>query len=160
MSSVSIGMVAGLVGTAPMTAVMKLIHVGLPQRQRQIPIPPHQVTMAAMEMTGVKAQMNERARAVATVVSHFAYGAAAGGVYAAVEGRLPGGPAKKGVIFGLGVWAGSYLGWLPAAGVLPPATRWPAGRNLMMILSHVVWGVSTAVVTGALVARNRPAARR
>jgi len=42
--------------------------------------------------------------------------------------------------YGLVVWAGSYLGLLPAVGLHRPATREPAGRNGMMIGAHVVFG--------------------
>jgi uncharacterized membrane protein YagU involved in acid resistance len=63
----------------------------------------------------------------------------------------------KGALFGVGVWAASYLGWLPAAGILRPATREPAGRNAMMIASHAVWGASLAVISERL---RRPPPRR
>jgi len=57
----------------------------------------------------------------------------------------------KGVGFGLLVWAGSYLGLLPAVGLHRPATRESARRNGMMIASHVVWGA----VLGAMVEMTR-----
>jgi hypothetical protein len=48
------------------------------------------------------------------------------------------------------VWAGSYLGWLPAAGILSPATEHPARRNALMIASHVVWGAAAGVIVERL----------
>ncbi|MDB5294329.1 MAG: hypothetical protein JWO31_312, partial [Phycisphaerales bacterium] len=78
--------------------------------------------------------------------AHFAFGAAAGAAYAATAGRLPGPPAVKGSAFGVGVWAASYLGWLPAVGLLPPATEESARRNLIMIGAHVVWGAAAGVL--------------
>jgi hypothetical protein len=55
-----------------------------------------------------------------------------------------------GVGFGLAVWAVSYLGWLPAAGILSPATEHPARRNALMIGAHVVWGATTGLAVGRL----------
>lgn len=149
-----IGAIAGAVATAPMTLAMKLIHLSLPRPQRNEPMPPRQVTMRAAEAAGVDGEMNEPARDAATAISHVSYGATAGAAYVAAAHRLPGGPVTRGAIFGLGVWAGSYLGWLPAARVLPPATRWPVGRNVMMIVSHVVWGAATGIVADVLMRRQ------
>jgi uncharacterized membrane protein YagU involved in acid resistance len=56
----------------------------------------------------------------------------------------------KGALTGLAVWAGSYLGWLPAAGILRPATRHPWRRNLLMIIAHVIWGVTLGEVVRKL----------
>jgi hypothetical protein len=62
-----------------------------------------------------------------------------GALYGAVTPRNFSGPAT-GAAFGLGVWTASYLGLLPALGILKPATEHPARRNLLMIGAHVVWG--------------------
>lgn len=77
-----------------------------------------------------------------TIASHFGYGALFGAVYAMYEHHLPMPASLKGAASGVALWAGSYLGWLPAMGILPPATRHPWRRNLMMIMAHVIWGVT------------------
>jgi hypothetical protein len=59
--------------------------------------------------------------------------------------------------FGVAVWAGSYLGWLPAAGILSPATEHPPRRNALMIASHVVWGATAGVVFDKLAGEDRRA---
>jgi len=46
--------------------------------------------------------------------------------------------------YGLAIWAASYLGWIPAAGILTPATKHRASRNLLMLAAHVVWGTALA----------------
>lgn len=38
------------------------------------------------------------------------------------------------------VYTPSYMGWLPAFNILPPATEMPTRRSLVMIVSHLVWG--------------------
>jgi hypothetical protein len=59
-----------------------------------------------------------------------------------------------GVGFGLAVWAGSYLGWLPAAGIISPATEHPARRNALMIAAHAVWGAGVGVAVERLSERR------
>jgi hypothetical protein len=42
------------------------------------------------------------------------------------------------------------MGWLPALGILQPATKHPAQRNALMIVAHLVWGSVTGLVFAAL----------
>jgi uncharacterized membrane protein YagU involved in acid resistance len=58
----------------------------------------------------------------------------------------------SGAVGGLGIWLGSYLGWIPAASILKPATDHPRRRNLLMLAAHVVWGAATAAAMRELVA--------
>ena len=147
------GTVAGLAATAPMTGVMLALHRVLPARERY-PLPPRQITMRVAEAVGVKQELGEPGREAATAVSHFGYGATAGALYGLLAPHIPGPPLVKGIGFGLAVWTGSYLGWLPAAGILPPATREPARRNALMIAAHVVWGAATGLLTEHLAERR------
>jgi hypothetical protein len=149
MNRILLGALAGLAATGPMTLAMKLMHERLPREERY-PLPPRQVTEGLAEKAGVNEDLDEEEREAATWASHFAYGAACGALYGAVSGeRVDGHPLLAGAGFGLAVWAGSYLGWLPAAGIIAPATEHPARRNALMIAAHAVWGATT----GAAVAR-------
>lgn len=147
------GVIAGCLATAPMTIVMELLHQRLPRHERY-PLPPSEITTELTEEVGLRKQLNAEQHLALTLVNHFAYGAAAGGLYAVSAGRLPVTPIVKGVAFGLLVWSVSYLGLLPALGILRPATQHPAGRNLLMIAAHVVWGSATGVLTKRLDARG------
>jgi uncharacterized membrane protein YagU involved in acid resistance len=140
------GAAAGLAATAPMSGAMLLMHRLLPERE-QYPLPPREITEELAEKTGERENMSEEELSLATAVAHFAYGAAAGAAYAVTAQKLPVSPLVKGTVFGLAVWAGSYLGWLPALGILTPATEHPAGRNALMITAHVIWGSVTAMLT-------------
>lgn len=142
------GTLAGFIATAPMTLAMVAMHRMLPRRQ-QYRLPPRQVTMSILSSTLAKQQLEEPDRANATLISHFAYGAACGALYAPLASRLRPPGASAGVAAGVAVWTVSYLGLLPALKILEPATRHPAERNALMIAAHVVWGS----VTGALVER-------
>src|SRR5688572_22570812 len=138
MNRILLGALAGLAATAPMTLAMKLMHEQLPREERY-PLPPRQVTEGVAEKAGVNEKLDEGEREAATWASHFAYGAACGALYGALSGEgCDRRPLLSGVGFGVAVWAGSYLGWLPAAGILSPATEHPARRNALMIAAHVV----------------------
>ena len=150
MNRILSGALAGLAATAPMTLAMKLMHEQLPREERY-PLPPRQVTEGVAEKAGVNEKLDEDEREAATWASHFAYGAACGALYGALSGRgAAGRPALSGVGFGLAVWGVSYLGWLPAAGILAPATKHPARRNALMIAAHVVWGATTGLALSGL----------
>ena len=152
-----LGALAGFVATVPMTVAMELMHRRLPRRQRY-PLPPREITMEVAEEIGVKRHLNEPQRLSLTLASHFAYGATAGALYASLEarqGRLP--PAVCGAAFGLAVWSGSYLGLLPALGILRPATEHPAPRNALMISAHLLWGSVTGAVLERLDCDNQGA---
>ena len=150
MKRILFGALAGLAATAPMTLVMKLMHEQLP-REEKYPLPPRQVTEAVAEKAGVNQHLDEEEREKATWVSHFAYGTACGALYGALSGEtLDGHPLAAGAGFGLAVWAVSYLGWLPAAGIISPATEHPPRRNALMIAAHLVWGATAAAALAAL----------
>ena len=143
------GGIAGFAATVPMTAVMEILH-RWPRPERK-PLPPRQITVRLAKSAGLERVASEpEARTVATLASHFGYGAAAGAVYAPIAERVPGHPAVKGAAFGLLVWTLSYLGWLPATGVLRPATQHSARRNTLMIVAHLVWGATTGILAERL----------
>ncbi|HEX7043656.1 MAG TPA: DUF6789 family protein [Burkholderiales bacterium] len=146
------GAIAGAVASAMHTAAMLGVRRVMRGAQHE-PVPPVQVTAAFARRTGVRPRNGAALRAAAALL-HFGYGAAAGALYSALHPHLPSRPAASGVGFGLLVWAASYLGWLPAAGLIRPATQEPLPRNAMMLLAHVAWGVA---LSGTL-ARLGPAA--
>lgn len=133
---------------------MEAMHRALPRRERY-PLPPRLITERILtdELHLPLGLRREKKLQLATLASHFGYGAAMGGLYAALEPTVRDTvPAPlAGAAYGAAVWAGSYFGLLPALGILPPAHRHPPGRNAMMGLSHLVWGAAL----GSLVALGR-----
>lgn len=89
------------------------------------------------------------AGAMATLHSHFAYGALAGAFFTPLLVKVP----RKRVFLGMGlgslVWAGSYLGWLPLTGFYKSAVKEPRKRNSLYIASHLVWGTFFALIFDA-----------
>ena len=145
-SRLLIGAIAGFVGTMAMTAAMRRMHEKLPPRE-SYPLTPREIVDSATEQAGVPLS-GEAAKDV-TTAAHFAYGAASGALLGAANVML--GPVS-GAMGGIGIWLGSYLGWIPSANVLKPATDHPPRRNLLMLAAHVVWGVATAKAMRELVA--------
>ena len=147
------GAAAGFVATAPMSAAMLIGWRLLPEHEKYH-LPPRQITEEISERVGIEDRMSEEGQIGLTVFSHFGYGALFGSIYALFERRIPLDASLKGILMGLAVWIGSYLGWLPALGILRPATQHPRRRNLMMILAHVVWGVTLGELTRKLTSRD------
>lgn len=142
MNTLVVGALAGLTATAPMTLAMAAMHRALPDTE-QYPLPPRQIVENASDQFGFENELDEAAETVLTFISHFGYGGAAGAVYAETLNTLDIEPnAVNGTVFGLAVWTASYLGLLPAAGLLSSATEHPARRNALMIAAHVVWGAA------------------
>lgn len=143
------GALAGLIATVPMTIAMKLMHQELPPKEKY-PLPPRAVAMEIADRAGVKKYLDEDERYGLTVISHFGYGATVGALYAPLAPLIPLPASAGGASYGLLVWAGSYLGWLPAMDILRPATEHPARRNALMISAHFLWGVCTGLLVEAL----------
>ena len=127
-----LGALAGFAATLPMTGAMRRMHEHLPRRERY-PLPPREIVEDLPDL-GLRPS-------TATLLHHFLYGAAAGSVLAAASTRRD---AAAGGVFGLAVWAASYLGWIPAMGILRFGARHPARRNGLMLAAHLVWGACLA----------------
>jgi uncharacterized membrane protein YagU involved in acid resistance len=134
-----VDLLSGLIATVPMTIWMATLFRKLPKRE-QYPLPPREITMEVAEKTGIKEKLDEPERKGITLVAHFGYGTAMGFIYSLFSEKVPGLAVLKGIIFGLIVWAGSYLLLLPALGILRLATKHPLRRNQLMISAHVIWG--------------------
>lgn len=127
------GAIAGIVGTAAMTSAMRGLHRHLPPTERY-PLPPREIEERTLGVGG------EGAAEDLTLLAHFGFGAGAGAAMTAAKIPAP----VFGSALGVMVWLGSYLGWVPASGILRPATTHPWRRNLLMVGVHLVWGAVTA----------------
>jgi uncharacterized membrane protein YagU involved in acid resistance len=153
------GAAAGFAATLPMTLVMVALHRALP-RQEQYALPPKLITEELTETSGMAEDLSPEEINRITVANHFAYGAAVAVPYAVLASRIPGPRLGLGIGYGLAVWAGSYLGWLPATGLLRPATEHPPRRTGMMIAAHIVYGAALAwLVEGMGAGRRRESMR-
>ncbi|MFL6767391.1 MAG: hypothetical protein ACJ8FH_01770 [Sphingomicrobium sp.] len=130
-----------MVATAPMTAAMRRLHRLLARKDRY-PLPPREIT------SSVVPELPQPWARDTAMAAHFAYGALCGAALA-VPARKP--SLAFGIAGGIGIWLGSYMGWIPAFRILKPATRHPAPRNALMILSHAVWGSAYALVHAEII---------
>jgi putative membrane protein len=147
------GFVGGALATAPMTVSMLAMQWLLPKKVQAENLPPQDITETAVETVNEATPLTlpekpvkqrEGEFSAPTLAAHFSYGGATGALYLPLTQHLPPSPFRRGALFGLGIWTVSYLGFLPAAGLYPFATRRPAELNILMILAHVVWGGSLA----------------
>lgn len=134
-----------------MTIFMLAAHRLLP-RMEQYPLPPREITESLAERVGVD-DAGDTQLTVATFVNHFAYGAVTGAPYGLLARVIPVPPLVSGIVYGVVVWSASYLGFLPAAGILKPATEHPIRRNALMIAAHFIWGGTLAAIANRLAAR-------
>ncbi|MDH2445442.1 hypothetical protein QDR37_15960 [Amnibacterium sp. CER49] len=79
--------------------------------------------------------------------AHLGYGAVGGALLPVLLRRVT--PAR-GLAYGLAIYAASYEGWVPVAGVLPPAHADDRRRVATMLAAHVVYGA----VLGRLLRRR------
>ena len=146
MNRVVSGAVAGALATIPMTVFMEAAHERLPGEPPR-PLPPREVAEGLAVKAGVRADLSERELQDLTLALHVGYGSATGALFGALAPRRPGTALAAGMLFGLGVWAGSYLGWLPKFGVRQPVTYDPVARTRLMIAAHLVWGATAGLLT-------------
>jgi hypothetical protein len=144
MRNLILGAAAGTAATVPMTVFWEAMHNRLPGEPPR-PLPPREVVEALAVKAGVSRQLSERDIEWLAVAAHFGYGAFTGalfGLVAPAGGRAIG----AGMLFGVGVWTASYLGWLPAAGVRhSPRYDLPA-RTALILSSHVLWGAAAGLL--------------
>ena len=139
-----VGAGAGSVGTVPMTLFMLGAHRLLPGWQKYA-LPPEKITQEAAERADI--ELNKPQLLGASLVAHLGYGASMGSLYNTFAKRVKLPAIVKGAVFGIVVWGASYLGWLPSASFSEAASDEPMKRNLLMIGAHIIWGMTTAVVT-------------
>lgn len=149
MNAFSRGFWSGMIATGPMTLGFFRFFKKLPPGQKS-PLPPATLSYQSSEAVNLGKHLDSDDEVTLAMSSHFAYGAGCGVVYAETFSRLPGPPVVKGSIFGLGVWAASYLGWTPLLGFRASAPNMTKERNWMMIASHIVWGASLGYAEDAL----------
>lgn len=137
-----LGVIAGIAATSAMTSVMTRAARHLPPDE-QYPLPPREI------IDDVRPPGD---RATATLAAHYAFGAATGALYTALFRRRS---MVGGAAYGAAVWAVSYLGVLPAAGILSTARHHPLRRNLLMLVAHLVWGAALATSVNQLETAER-----
>lgn len=143
-----LGAVVGVLATLAMSAVMLLAaRLGLMRKH-----PPQQIVERASQATGTPPDEGQR-NAVAAA-AHLGFGAAGGAAFGALAHLVrPSAPSVLALPWALAIWVGSYFGWIPALGILPPPDRDAPGRAWTMFLAHLVYGLSLGVLWRAATRR-------
>ncbi len=144
--TVARGAGAGAIATLVMSAVMLAAgKLGFHGKQ-----PPEVIVETALDAADI--DRSERTENVLAGLAHLGFGGSMGALFALLRrmARTPGPEVLHGAGFGLGVWAVSYQGWIPALGILPPPSRDTSERPPTMIVAHLVYGA----VLGGLVGRQ------
>ncbi len=130
------GAAAGVAGTLAMSILMVSARkLGLTGA-----LPPAKITKKALNLFMSDRKADRAAKPLA-IPAHFAYGAGCG----AILGLLGRSGLVQGGLFGSLVYGLSYMGWLPAFGVMPRPDRDRPGRQPVMLAAHLLYGGTTGV---------------
>jgi hypothetical protein len=150
--AVALGVGAGVVGTAFMTAwqetVVHLRRSMTPKHAEENGDPwahapaPAQVGRRIVRLATGRDVPPERIPLFTNAV-HWGFGTAMGAAYGLLQSRRGVRPAVSGPLFGLGVWAQSYATLVPM-GLYEPPWRYPARTIAKDISYHLVYGGGTA----------------
>jgi hypothetical protein len=148
------GLVAGVAGTAAMTAYQlalakvrgQPLTTQVPRRWADAPAPA-QVGKRLADAVGRKVTLQD-VPTLATAV-HWTTGIAWGAGYGLVQGTLEAPPLVAGLGYGTGVWASSYAQLVPL-GIYKPPWEYPAPTLALDLSYHLVYGLGAAAAYAAL----------
>lgn len=84
-----------------------------------------------------------------TTVMHWGYGSGWGAAYGLVQRTSPGPALRRGVLFGMGVWAMSYVQLVPM-GLYQPPWKYPPKELAMDLSYHLAYGSALGAAYAAL----------
>lgn len=150
MSRLIRGAAAGTVATGLMSAVM----MGAKRTGLMGGMPPEKVTAKLLDRFGVRRSRTEQD--ILAAVSHFGFGAVAGAAFGVVAPRPLLARLPLGLAYGAGIWGVSYMGWVPALGIMPSAPHDRRDRQVSMLAAHLVFGAALGLLVGRR-RKKRPA---
>lgn len=156
---VCLGAAGGFLGTVAIQALMRAQGKWLPQASPPIRQHPGEFMVDRMEGALPDAARRHIPEAAETVVAQglgMGYGVAFGALYAALR-QQRGNALLDGAALGLGCWVAGYLGWLPAAGLMPPVNQQSAAQVAGPVVDHLAYGVVTAAAYNWLCGQFNPA---
>jgi len=139
------GAIGGIVGASCMT-VMRTIAQRMGVIDKTVP---QVMEEWAAERLDLEPPGGATGHHVTDQLLHFGYGMIWGALYGAVAGTRPT-PLWVGGLFGLAQWAIGFFGFIPALQVHRPAHKATTAENLINISAHVVYGLTTALLTDEL----------
>jgi hypothetical protein len=125
---------------------MSLVMVGAQQFGLMGGMPPAKITASVLKRSGIRPSP-EQQDALATAF-HFGFGTAAGAAFGLVAPRRLIARAPLGMAYGAAIWGVSYMGWVPAFGIMAPSHRDRRDRQAVMLAAHLVYGTALALLVG------------
>lgn len=145
LEAVGKGLLAGVVGTAAMTAAQTAYYKATGAEGSNTPA--EAVKKIVRGLTGK--QISDEHDETLTNATHWAYGTSWGAVYGLAESRAGLPIPRGGVGFGLAVWAASLV-HMPLLGLAPPVWEYPPSAFPPDIGFHLVYGIATAAAYAAI----------
>ena len=146
-AAIARGAAAGVASTMVMSAVLEL-------GQRTTPFwrqPPALIIRTVLAGDPAHEVTAENPLAV---MAHLGYGTSCGSLFALLTERWRTPGPTVGVGYALLLYTISYAGWVPTAGVMPPPHRDRPGRQITLIVGHVVYGAVLAMALRRLRRRS------
>jgi uncharacterized membrane protein YagU involved in acid resistance len=112
-------------------------------------MPPEKITAKMLDRAGI-GHSGAQQDALATLL-HFGFGATAGAMFGVVAPRPLLVRVPAGLTYGAAIWGVSYMGWVPALGIMPPAERDRRDRQAVMLAAHLIYGSALAILVGTRV---------
>lgn len=152
-AALTVGVLAGIAGTAGMTAYQSLVarirpgssddsSDGPPSRWNKAPAPAQVGRLALDKALHVQVPL-ERAPLLASAV-HWGYGIAQGVGFAALRATAPRARSLPlGMAYGTAIWGASYV-ILPRLQIYEPITAYPPSSLAIDLSYHLVYGVGVA----------------
>jgi hypothetical protein len=101
--------------------------------------PAHAEVVGRLRAARGRAMWGHEAETVATI-AHYAFGALAGVIYAILAPRRA--RPASGVAYASTIWAVSYHRILPRLGLMPRPSRDDSGRQVVLEVDHVLYGLA------------------
>jgi hypothetical protein len=142
----ALGAAAGLAGTFALQPIRAQMARALPET-----VPPMREEPGAFMIEQVEEWLPDETREqipssmedAAAKSLALGYGMTAGALYGTLAGERN--VLLDGVLIGMATWAVGYLGWLPAANLMPPIDKQATGQVVMPIAQHIVFGLATSI---------------
>jgi hypothetical protein len=158
---VGVGLLAGLAGTAALTAaVVQLERKVLPFGEKRHAAFPHKAIRKAEHLFEIPRRMTDRTETTLIHRSHFAYGSLMGFLYGWLAPQIKISPWISGPLYGLALWGIGLSGWLPALGVQQASWRKSPMQAMVPILSHLAYGLAAAAALQISEQQKKIARRR
>lgn len=142
---VGAGAAAGLASTVLIQSFMAASQKWAPQTLPPIKQDPGEFMVKKVEEVlpeSVAERIPEELETTAAKSLALGYGATFGALYASSRPEVKR-LLLEGTALGLAAWATGYLGWLPAAGLMPPISRQEPRQIAGPIVSHILFGIAT-----------------